>query len=148
MKQLFSRIIVRHDNQTNWESADPVLLDGEVGIQDSPSYAVKIGNGVNKWSELPNVVDKAVEEYLKIMPIPYIWYDRGPWFDKVYWSGGYEGVANYNYYLHNDNDYAIKVRYSIYNSDDEIDLGPHSTSDRFHYIVSVGHSVNNVMRQL
>lgn len=48
MKQLFSRIIVRHDNQVNSESADPVLLDGEMGIQDSPSYAVKIGNGVNK----------------------------------------------------------------------------------------------------
>lgn len=57
-------------------------------------------------------------------------------------------MANYNYYLHNDNDCAVKVRYSIYNSDDEIDLGPHSTSDRFHYIVSVSHSVNNVMRQL
>lgn len=46
------QIQLRHDSAANWTSADPLLLEGEMGIEiDTGSF--KFGDGVNVWSALP-----------------------------------------------------------------------------------------------
>lgn len=44
-------IQLRRDTAANWTSNDPVLADGEMGIETDTKKA-KIGNGTNKWSVL------------------------------------------------------------------------------------------------
>jgi len=50
------RIQIRRDTEANWESADPILAQGEIAItlddlDTEPKF--KIGDGVNLWSVLP-----------------------------------------------------------------------------------------------
>ena len=40
------------NSATAWVSINPVLLEGEIGIE-AGSLRVKIGDGVHKWSDLP-----------------------------------------------------------------------------------------------
>jgi len=44
----------RKVTMVNWESIDPILAKGEIGIEISSDNIIKIkvGNGVAKWSEL------------------------------------------------------------------------------------------------
>ena len=45
------RIQMRRGLKSEWESADPILSDGEIGVErDTGDF--KIGNGVKSWSEL------------------------------------------------------------------------------------------------
>ena len=39
------RLVHRHDTKTNWATKNPVLLQGEIGIEDD-SGLFKIGDGV------------------------------------------------------------------------------------------------------
>lgn len=48
---LNTKIILRNDTRVNWESANPVLTKGEMGIEVDTGK-VKIGDGVKTWSEL------------------------------------------------------------------------------------------------
>lgn len=45
-KQVNVKIQLRVDSQANWESANPVLADGEIGIVRETGR-FKIGNGAN-----------------------------------------------------------------------------------------------------
>lgn len=46
------RIQLRRDTSANWTSVNPVLADGEIGLeQDTGQF--KIGNGTVAWSSLP-----------------------------------------------------------------------------------------------
>ncbi len=46
-----TRIQLRHDSAANWTTANPVLLQGECGIElDTNKF--KFGDGTKKWSEL------------------------------------------------------------------------------------------------
>ena len=46
------RIQLRRDISTNWTSVNPVLADGEIGLeQDTDQF--KIGDGVSTWANLP-----------------------------------------------------------------------------------------------
>lgn len=68
----------RRGTESEWTAADPVLFEGELGllISDDPdTQLMKIGNGINKWSELP-------------------WALRGPrGFDFAFqWNGAILGV--------------------------------------------------------
>lgn len=46
------QIQLRNDIAANWNSADPILAIGEMGLEtDTDKF--KIGNGVDTWSELP-----------------------------------------------------------------------------------------------
>jgi hypothetical protein len=50
------KIQFRRDVKAQWETVDPVLRDGEIGVEksDDPSVvAYKIGDGETLWSELP-----------------------------------------------------------------------------------------------
>lgn len=46
------RIQLRRDTALNWSTANPVLVDGEPGY-DSTNDRIRVGNGVDTWSELP-----------------------------------------------------------------------------------------------
>ncbi|CAA2409866.1 tail assembly protein [Xanthomonas phage Bosa] len=48
------RFAQRRDTTANWNSKDPVLWSGEVGILMDPGQAVKlkVGDGTKKWSQL------------------------------------------------------------------------------------------------
>jgi len=46
------KIQFRRDTQTNWENTNPVLSQGEVGL-DLTNDKFKIGNGVDAWNALP-----------------------------------------------------------------------------------------------
>lgn len=51
-KTLNVKIISRHDTETNWIQADPVLLDGEVAYSSDKNNRYKVGDGTSKWSAL------------------------------------------------------------------------------------------------
>ena len=45
------QIQLRNDTEANWTSADPILGQGEMGIE-SDTGKVKLGDGVSSWSQL------------------------------------------------------------------------------------------------
>ena len=45
----------KRDSKENWDTDDPLLLDGEIAIVDGKR--MKIRNGINKYSELPFVFE-------------------------------------------------------------------------------------------
>ena len=44
-----TKILFRRDTAANWESVNPVLLPGEIGIE-TDTYKFKIGNG-SRWNQ-------------------------------------------------------------------------------------------------
>lgn len=46
-----TRIQLRHDTATNWTTANPILAEGEVGVE-TDTNKFKIGDGITTWSEL------------------------------------------------------------------------------------------------
>jgi hypothetical protein len=51
------QIQLRNDTSINWENINPILSQGEIGIEND-TRRFKLGNGVNRWIELPyNVND-------------------------------------------------------------------------------------------
>jgi hypothetical protein len=48
---LKSRIIFRKDSAAGWSTSNPILKEGEPGW-DSSNKRLKIGNGINAWSDL------------------------------------------------------------------------------------------------
>lgn len=52
-KTLNSRIIIRNATDSEWTSANPVLMKGEIGIvSDKSPVAFKVGDGTKTWTEL------------------------------------------------------------------------------------------------
>ena len=47
-----TRLVHRKDLSTKWSSVNPILLDGEMGIEKD-TRKFKIGNGVTSWNDLP-----------------------------------------------------------------------------------------------
>ena len=45
------QIQLRNDTAANWISADPILAQGEMGIE-TDTRLFKIGDGASTWSEL------------------------------------------------------------------------------------------------
>lgn len=63
----YVRLQLRQDTTENWNSANPILLEGEMGY-DTDTKQFKIGNGINSWNTL---------DYYKI-PINYNDIDNKP----------------------------------------------------------------------
>lgn len=63
MAERKARIRNVKDSTANWEKTNPILLDGEIGIevQDDGSIAVKIGDGETAW-KLLDYVTKTIAE--------------------------------------------------------------------------------------
>ena len=52
--QIYDKIVIRNDTEANWISANPVLLEGEIGItMNTTPKKFKVGNGTSTWNELP-----------------------------------------------------------------------------------------------
>lgn len=47
------RVIQRNDTADNWQSVNPVLATGEIGIVIDGAKGYKIGDGVTPWNDLP-----------------------------------------------------------------------------------------------
>jgi hypothetical protein len=53
MAQVYDKIVLRNGTEAQWIAANPVLLEGEVGItMDTTPKKFKIGNGVSAWDAL------------------------------------------------------------------------------------------------
>lgn len=50
----YARVLLRRDSAADWNSEDPVLANGEIGI-DLTTYLMKIGNGADPWTALSYV---------------------------------------------------------------------------------------------
>ena len=63
MATFSKRIQLRRDTPSNWSSENPVLLEGEIGLElDSTRNRMKIGNGTDAWNDLPYFLDAREEE--------------------------------------------------------------------------------------
>ena len=63
MATFSKRIQLRRDTAANWASSNPVLLEGELGLElDDSRNRIKIGNGSDAWSDLPYFLDAREEE--------------------------------------------------------------------------------------
>lgn len=51
-KEISGRIKDRIDTAANWSAKNPVLLEGEIGIE-SDTLRLKAGNGTTAWNTLP-----------------------------------------------------------------------------------------------
>jgi len=48
-----NRIQFRRDTAARWAEVNPILMEGEIGIEtDSKPYKIKVGDGVNTWNQL------------------------------------------------------------------------------------------------
>ena len=55
-----TKIQLRHDTSAAWGLADPILAEGEMGIETDTQRA-KLGNGEDTWSVLPYMADTSFE---------------------------------------------------------------------------------------
>ena len=51
-KEVSVKVRLRTDSAVNWLKVNPVLLKGEIGIEEDTGR-IKIGNGNSAWSVLP-----------------------------------------------------------------------------------------------
>lgn len=57
---VYRRILVRRDTATNWETINPALHQGEIGM-DLTNRRMKVGDGFNNWTDLPYVDDAGLD---------------------------------------------------------------------------------------
>lgn len=50
------RFVLRNDTATNWASANPLLKEGEPGVEVD-TYSIKFGDGLHRWNDLPYFLD-------------------------------------------------------------------------------------------
>jgi len=43
---------IRHDEKADWESRNPTLIAGELGLE-ADTLLVKVGDGIRDWTHLP-----------------------------------------------------------------------------------------------
>ena len=53
----YTEIHLRRDSALNWEAANPRLALGEPGVEMNTSggYRIKVGNGIDRWKQLPYI---------------------------------------------------------------------------------------------
>ena len=51
-KEVCVKVRLRTDSAVNWLNANPILLKGEIGIEEDMGR-IKIGNGKSPWAVLP-----------------------------------------------------------------------------------------------
>ena len=51
-EEILASVQVRRDSKANWESANPILLDGEAAYEKDTDM-FKIGDGINRYTNLP-----------------------------------------------------------------------------------------------
>lgn len=56
-----TRIQLRHDTAANWVSVNPILLEGEIGIE-TDTLKQKVGDGSTAWNSLAYLVDMSSKQ--------------------------------------------------------------------------------------
>jgi len=54
---------IRHDTAANWITRNPVLAEGEYGLEQN-TFLIKIGDGIRNWVNLP-YLNKLSSSYFK-----------------------------------------------------------------------------------
>ena len=49
-----TKIQLRNDTSGAWELANPILAEGEMGVE-TDTNKIKVGNGIDEWDDLPYV---------------------------------------------------------------------------------------------
>ena len=51
----------RRGTTTQWEAANPILLEGEIGLELTTDnlYVMKVGDGIRNWENLPRLTLEA-----------------------------------------------------------------------------------------
>jgi len=60
------KIQIRRDDITTWNARNPVLLDGEIAY-DITNKKIKIGNGINSWSNLSYLFEGQLTADLELL---------------------------------------------------------------------------------
>ncbi len=55
------RIQFRNDTAANWSAANPVLMQGELGLESDTRF-YKIGDGTTPWNALPHAILRTLDE--------------------------------------------------------------------------------------
>lgn len=50
------QIQLRRDTAADWTSIDPILAQGELGLETDTDF-LKVGNGIDAWTALPYLVN-------------------------------------------------------------------------------------------
>jgi Major tropism determinant N-terminal domain len=66
-----NRIQIRRDSQQNWEISNPVLSDGELGL-NYDNNKIKVGNGEDVWISLPYATGIPTLSYNDLNDKPFI----------------------------------------------------------------------------
>ena len=73
MSEIQARTFQRVDTAAAWAAADPILGNGEIGV-DVTNNQFRVGDGVKHWSQLPPVgatasqIDAMIQAYLAANP--------------------------------------------------------------------------------
>jgi hypothetical protein len=55
------QIQLRNDTAENWANANPILAQGEIGIENDTKL-IKVGDGIENWNDLPyGLLERATE---------------------------------------------------------------------------------------
>ena len=96
------QIQIRRDTTSNWETTNPVLADGELGL-DTDLNMLKVGNGVDSWTELsfmagagsgevtplPSFLEYFTgRDHLPVLNSNFGWDSNGLWFGNAINSNG------------------------------------------------------------
>lgn len=68
-KAINSKLCLRTDSSVNWQNANPVLLRGEIGVEEDTGR-IKIGDGNSEWSALPYFLTGMTKEQILDMFFP------------------------------------------------------------------------------
>lgn len=79
------RIKQRRDTKDNWNTSNPVLLDGEIGIE-TDTRKMKFGDGSNHWNNLKYVIGQYCEEIYRYDGVNAIHGQGGNLFDSTVWN--------------------------------------------------------------
>lgn len=55
MKNLYTRVKQKYDSAARWKALNPILLEGEFGVDEYGR--VKVGDGSTRWNGLPYVME-------------------------------------------------------------------------------------------
>jgi hypothetical protein len=70
MKALNLRIISRNDSSSRWAEVNPILMAGEIGVENDTGK-LKVGNGETSWNELSYTTGGAsIEKVEKFSDLP------------------------------------------------------------------------------
>lgn len=69
-REINSKLCLRTDNTANWQTANPVLLRGEIGVEEDTGR-IKMGDGKTEWSALPYFLSGLTKEQVleKFFPV-------------------------------------------------------------------------------